>query len=86
MENLSTQVHELEKRLQSLEYENENLKIMLYRMIASNESGIKLVPYSDTKARMIKKCEFYMRDNVSHIGIKHLNRYNIDPNNTPDEL
>jgi hypothetical protein len=86
MSKLSSQVHELEKKAESLQYENDNLKIMLYRMIASNESGIKLVPYSDTKARMIKKCEFYIRDNVSHIGIKHLNRYNIDPNNTLDKL
>jgi hypothetical protein len=86
MENLSTQVHELEKRLQSLEYENENLKIMLYRMIASNESGIELVPYSEPKSVQIKKCEFYMMDNVSHIGVKHLNRYNIEPNNTETNL
>jgi len=86
MSKLSQQVRELEQRLQSLEYENENLKIMLYRMIASNESGIQLVPYSDIKAQQIKRCEFYMRENVSHIGVKHLNRYNIQPNNTPDEL
>ena len=86
MSKLSAQVQELEQRLESLEYENENLKIMLYRMIASNESGIQLVPYSDIKARMISKCEFYMMDNVHHIGVKHLNRYNIEPNNTPDEL
>ena len=86
MSNLSTQVHELEKRLQSLEYENENLKVMLYRMIASNESGIELVPYSEPKSVQIKKCEFYMRDNVPHIGVDYLKRYNIQPNNTPDEL
>jgi hypothetical protein len=86
MSKLSMQVHELEQKAERLEHENENLKFMLYRMIASNKSGIKLVPYSDTKARMIKKCEFYIRDNVSHIGITYLNRYNIDPNNTQDEL
>jgi hypothetical protein len=86
MTNLSTQVQELEKRLESLQYENENLKIMLYRMIASNESGMELVPYSDKKAELIKVCEFYMRDNVPHIGVKYADRYNIDPNNTKDEL
>ena len=86
MTNLSQQVQELEQRLQSLEYENENLKIMLYRMIASNESGIELVPYSDLKAVQIKFCQFYMRDNVPHIGVDYLNRYNLTPNNTKDEL
>ena len=86
MNNLSQQVQELEQRAQSLEYENENLKIMLYRMIASNESGIELVSYSEPKSVQIKKCEFYMRDNVSNIGVKHLNRYNIEPNNTPENL
>jgi hypothetical protein len=86
MSKLSQQVQELEQRLQSLEYENENLKVMLYRMIASNESGMELIPYSDLKSVQIKKCEFYMRDNVQHIGVKHLNRYNIEPNNTPDNL
>ena len=86
MTNLSTQVQELEKRLESLQYENENLKIMIYRMIASNESGMELVPYSDKKAELIKVCEFYMRDNVPHIGVKYADRYNIDPNNTKDEL
>jgi hypothetical protein len=86
MTNLSQQVQELEKRLESLQYENENLKVMLYRMIASNESGIELVPYSDKKAELIKFCQFYMRDNVSHIGVKYADRYNVDPNNTKDEL
>jgi hypothetical protein len=86
MTNLSTQVHELEKRLESIEYENENLKIMLYRMIASNESGIELVPYSDKKGELIKVCQFYMRDNVPHIGVKYADRYNVEPNNTKDEL
>jgi hypothetical protein len=86
MSKLSQQVQELEKRLQSLEYENENLKVMLYRMIASNKSGIELVPYSDKKAELIKVCEFYMRDNVPHIGVDYLKRYNLTPNNTPDEL
>jgi hypothetical protein len=55
-------------------------------MIASNESGIELVPYSEPKSVQIKKCEFYMRDNVPHIGVDYLKRYNIQPNNTPDEL
>jgi hypothetical protein len=86
MTNLSTQVQELEKRLESLEYENENLKIMLYRMIASNKSGIELVPYSDKKGELIKVCQFYMRDNVPHIGVKYADRYNVDPNNSRDEL
>ena len=86
MTNLSTQVQELEQRLESLQYENENLKIMLYRMIASNESGIELVPYSNLKAVQIKFCQFYMRDNVPHIGVKYADRYNVEPNNTPDEL
>ena len=86
MSKLSQQVQELEKRLESLQYENENLKIMLYRMIASNESGIELVPYSDYKTELIKGCKFYMRDNVPHIGVDYLKRYNVDPNNTPDEL
>jgi hypothetical protein len=86
MTNLSQQVHELEKRLESLEHENENLKIMLYRMIASNESGIELVPYSDKKGELIKVCQFYMRDNVPHIGVKYADRYNVEPNNTQDEL
>ena len=86
MSNLSTQVQELEKRLESIEYENENLKIMLYRMIASNDSGIELVPYSDKKGELIKVCQFYMRDNVPHIGVKYADRYNVDPNNSRDEL
>jgi hypothetical protein len=86
MSKLSQQVQELEKRLESLQYENENLKVMLYRMIASNESGIELVPYSDKKAELIKVCQFYMRDNVPHIGVDYLNRYNLTPNNTQDEL
>ena len=86
MTNLSQQVQELEKRLESLEHENENLKVMLYRMIASNESGMELVPYSDYKIELIKGCEFYTRDNVPHIGVKYADRYNVDPNNTPDEL
>jgi hypothetical protein len=86
MTNLSQQVQELEQRLESLQYENENLKIMLYRMIASNESGIELVPYSDKKGELIKVCQFYMRDNVPHIGVDYLNRYNLTPNNTKDEL
>jgi hypothetical protein len=86
MSKLSQQVHELEKRLESLQYENENLKVMLYRMIASNESGIELVPYSDKKGELIKVCQFYMRDNVPHIGVDYADRYNVDPNNTKDEL
>jgi len=86
MTKLSQQVQELEKRLESLQYENENLKIMLYRMIASNKSGIELVPYSDLKAVQIKFCQFYIRDNVPHIGVDYLNRYNLTPNNTQDEL
>jgi len=86
MSNLSTQVQELEKRVESLQYENENLKIMLYRMIASNESGIELVPYSDYKTELIKGCEFYTRDNFHHIGVKYADRYNVEPNNTQDEL
>jgi hypothetical protein len=86
MSKLSQQVQELEKRLESLQYENENLKIMLYRMIASNESGIELVPYSDKKGELIKVCQFYMRDNVPHIGVKYADRYNVEPNNTKDEL
>ncbi len=86
MTNLSQQVQELEKRLQSLEHENENLKVMLYRMIASNKSGIELVPYSDKKGELIKFCQFYMRDNVQHIGVKYADRYNVEPNNTKDEL
>ncbi len=86
MTNLSTQVHELEKRVELLQYENENLKIMLYRMIASNESGIELVPYSDKKGELIKVCQFYMRDNVPHIGVEYADRYNVEPNNTKDEL
>jgi len=55
-------------------------------MIASNESGMELVPYSDYKTELIKGCEFYTRDNVQHIGVKYADRYNIEPNNTPDEL
>ena len=86
MTNLSQQVQELEKRVESLQYENENLKVMLYRMIASNESGIELVPYSDKKAELIKVCQFYMRDTVPHIGVDYLKRYNLTPNTTKDEL
>ncbi len=86
MSKLSQQVHELEQRLESLQYENENLKLMLYRMIASNESGMELVPYSDYKEELIKGCEFYTRDNVPHIGVKYADKYNIEPNNTKDEL
>ncbi len=55
-------------------------------MIASNESGMELVPYSDLKAVQIKFCQFYMRDNVPHIGVKYADRYNVEPNNTQDEL
>jgi hypothetical protein len=55
-------------------------------MIASNESGMELVPYSDYKIELIKGCEFYTRDNVQHIGVKYADRYNVDPNNTKDEL
>ncbi len=55
-------------------------------MIASNESGIELVPYSDYKTELIKGCEFYTRDNFHHIGVKYADRYNVEPNNTPDEL
>ena len=86
MSKLYQQVQELEQRLESLQYQNENLKVMLYRMIASNESGIELVPYSDYKIELIKGCEFYTRDNVPHIGVKYADRYNVEPNNTKDEL
>jgi hypothetical protein len=27
-----------------------------------------------------------MRDNVPHIGVKYADRYNVEPNNTKDEL
>jgi hypothetical protein len=83
--NLSAQVRELEQRLQLLEYENERLKGMLYRMIASNESGIKLVPYSDDKLKMIHKCKFYMRQNVPHIYVEFM-KNNIEPNNSEKEI
>ena len=85
MSKLSAQVQELEQRLESLQYENENLKIMLYRMIASNGRMIEPVPYSKTKGKMIKQIEF-STSHFSRIVCKLNNNYNLQPNNTPDEL
>jgi len=85
MSKLSQQVQELEQQLESLKYENENLKVMLYRMIASNGRLIEPVPYSKTKGKMIKQIEF-STSHFSRIVCKFNNNYNLQPNNTPDEL
>ena len=86
MSNLSQQVQELEKRVESLQYENENLKIMLYRVIASNDAGIEIVPYSDKKADMINQFEFSISQSSNMIISSYKDAYNLTPNNTPDDL
>jgi hypothetical protein len=86
MSNLSQQVQELEKRLQSLEYENENLKIMLYRMIASNGRLIEPIPYTKTKGELIKQIEFSTSIDFSQVVCKLNDNYNLTPNNTPENL
>jgi hypothetical protein len=85
MKTLYAQIYELENRLQSLQYENEQLKIMLYRMIASNDKGVELSPYSDDKAGLIKDCKFYMRQNVPHIYVEFMKK-NVQPNNSEKEI
>jgi hypothetical protein len=86
MSNLSQQVQELEQRLESLEYENENLKIMLYRMIASNGRLIEPIPYSETKGKLINQIEFSPSLDFAKVVCKFNGTYNLTPNNTPDEL
>jgi len=86
MSKLSQQVQELEQQLESLKYENENLKAMLYRMIASNGRLIEPVPYSQTKGKLIKQIEFSTSLHFSKVVCKFNNNYNLQPNNTPDEL
>jgi hypothetical protein len=86
MSKLSAQVQELEKRLESLQYENENLKIMLYRMIASNGRLIEPVPYSQTKGKLIKQIEFSTSLDFAKVVCKFNGNYNLQPNNTETEL
>jgi len=84
MENLSTQVHELEKKAESLQYENENLKIMLYRMIATHGNTFKPTPYGNAKPDLIKGCDFIVstENNINCFLKSTL----VKPNNLPEYL
>jgi hypothetical protein len=84
MENLSSQVHELEKKAESLQYENDNLKIMLYRMIATHGNIFEPVPYVRAKPDLIKGCNFIVStENTINCFLKSTP---VKPNNLPEDL
>jgi hypothetical protein len=84
MQTLSTQVHELEKKAERLEHENENLKMMLYRLIATNGNTFEPVPYVHVKRDLIKVCSFILStENTINCFLKSTP---VKPNNLPEDL
>jgi hypothetical protein len=84
MQTLSTQVHELEKKAERLEHDNENLRVMLYRMIATHGNTFEPVPYVRAKPDLIKACSFIIStENTINcfLGSEY-----ISPNNSPEYL
>jgi hypothetical protein len=84
MSKLSMQVHELEQKAERLEHENENLKFMLYRMIATHGNTFKAVQYGGAKPDLIKRCNFTIStENTINCFLKSKP---LKPNNLPEDL
>ena len=82
---LSHQVADLENRLESLSYENEQLKVIIYRMIAENGNKFDITPYSSEKAKQIGKLKFSLYDE----GVGAFQSWavpRIKPNKSENEL
>ena len=82
---LSQQVYDMEQELRTLQYENENLKRMIYRLISFNGNEYDKSDYSEAKDKEILQCEF----NFSSPGINVFRSWAnplIKPNNSESEL
>jgi hypothetical protein len=84
MSKLSTQVHELEKKAERLEHDNENLKMMLYRLIATNGNTLKSVAYGFGKSEIIKSCDFII--STEQKVECFFKSFPVKPNNLPEDL
>ena len=85
MSKLSQQVQELEQRLETLEYENNMLKGMVYRLIATHGNRYEPIPYSPQKMLDVFDLDFYVSMKTDTIKCRQ-GVEPITPNNTPDEL
>lgn len=82
---ISQQVADMEKRLESLLDENENLKVIIYRMIAENGNKFDITPYSHEKAKQIWQLKFSLYDE-GVVAFQSWAVPRIKPNKTENEL